>query len=225
MRRALSLSLALSAVLAVPSIGRAQSVPSPYRYVERAQSLGLDAGYLWIDTGKYDTNPQSGPLIQIQYRGRFAGPVSGVATLGAVPTNRSIYTRASGAATATKVDEASSLLVMAEAGLRLSITGPRTWHGLQPAIAATGGFVGDLGSRTEIESQLAGDQLVALGPAFAVGVSAGTDWYPTDRLSVRLQAADHLWRRRTPAGLTDSGSRETEWTHNLGITVGAALHF
>jgi hypothetical protein len=193
--------------------------------VEQAQSLGVDAGYLMIDAGKYDANPESGPLIQIQYRGRFAGPVSGVATLGAVPTNRPVYTRASGADAGTQVGEASSLLVLAEAGLRLSITGPRTWHGLQPAIAATGGIVGDLGSRTEVESQLAGDQLVALGPAFAVGLSAGTDWYPTDRLSVRLQAADHLWRRRTPAGLTDSGARETAWTHNIGITVGAALHF
>jgi hypothetical protein len=225
MRRALFLTFGLSALLGTPCLARAQSVPSPYRYVERAQSLGIDAGYLLIDAGQYDTNPQSGPLVQIQYQGRFAGPVSGVATLGLVPTNRSIYTRANGAATATQVDEASSLLVMAEAGLRLSITGPRTWHGLQPAIAATGGFVGDLAGRTEIETQLAGDQLVALGPAFAVGLSAGTDWYPTDRLSVRLQAADHLWRRRTPAGLTDSGSRETAWTHNIGITVGAALHF
>jgi hypothetical protein len=225
MRRALSLSFALTALFGVPHLARAQSVPSPYRYVERAQSLGVDAGYLNIDAGTYDVNPRSGPLIQIQYQGRFAGPVSGVVTLGAVPTDRPVYTRASGADSGTKLDEASSLLLLAEAGLRLSITGPRTWHGLQPAIAATGGFVGDLGGRTEIETQLGGDQLVALGPAFAVGLSAGTDWYPTDRLSVRLQAADHLWRRRTPAGLTDSGARETEWTHNLGITVGAALHF
>ena len=40
-----------------------------------------------------------------------------------------------------------------------------------------------------------------------------------------LRATDHIWRRTTPAGLTDSGTKETAWTNNLGVTVGAALHF
>lgn len=225
MRRSLLLSFAVIPLLAVPSMASAQSVPSPYKYVERAQALGLHAGYLNIESGKYDTNPASGPLFELRYDGRFAGPVSGVVSLGMVPTNRNVYTRGSTTATATKVDEASSLLLMAEAGFRLGITGPRTWHGLQPSVAVTAGVVGDMASRTEVESQLGGDQLVALGPAFALGASAGTDWYPTDRLSLELRATDHIWRRRTPAGLTDSGSRETAWSNNIGITVGAALHF
>ena len=225
MRRALFLSLSLPALLTAPSVARAQSVPSPYRYVEQAQSLGVDAGYLMIDAGKYDANPESGPLIQIQYRGRFAGPVSGVATLGAVPTNRPVYTRASGADAGTQVGEASSLLVLAEAGLRLSITGPRTWHGLQPSVATTAGIVTNLSGRTAEEKQLPGDQLVRLGPSFAVSPSAGTDWFPTERISLDPRVTDHIWRLATPAGLTDSGTKETAWTNNIGITVGAALHF
>ena len=40
-----------------------------------------------------------------------------------------------------------------------------------------------------------------------------------------LRVTDHIWRRATPAGLTDSGTKETAWTNNIGVTVGAALHF
>lgn len=225
MRSALFLALVLAPALVAPAALRAQRVPSPYTYLERAQSLGAQTGYVVIDEGQYDTNPRSGPLLELRYDGRFAGPVSAVAFLGAIPTERAVYTRADTSAAAVRLQDASSLLVMAEAGLRLSITGPRTWHGLQPSIAATGGIVADAAGRTEQETQLAGDQLVALGPALAVGLTLGTDWYPTERISVGARATDHIWRRRTPAGLTDSGTRETDWTQNVGLTVGAAFHF
>jgi hypothetical protein len=225
MRRAPFLIFALAPFLAAVPALRAQTVPSPYHYVEKAQSLGIHAGYVAVESGKYDTNPRSGPLIELRYEGRFAGPVSGIVVLGALPTNRPVYTRATGSSTAVRLADASSLLASAEAGLRLSITGPRTWHRLQPSVAATAGFVADLSGRTAEEKQLPGDQLVRLGPAFAVSPSAGTDWFPTERISLDLRVTDHIWRRETPAGLTDHGVKETAWTNNIGVTVGAALHF
>jgi hypothetical protein len=186
------LSLALGAIAAAPSVVRAQTVPSPYRYLERAQSVGLHAGYISMAEGNYQTNPTSGPLVELRYNGRFAGPVSAVGTVGLIPSDRPVYTRAGKDATAVRLGDASSLLAIAEAGLKLSITGPRSWRGLQPFITTTGGIVTNLAGRTDEEAELAGD---------------------------------HLWRRRVPAGLTDSGTREAEWSHNVALTVGAALHF
>jgi hypothetical protein len=225
MRRTPFLIFVLGPFLAVAPALRAQTIPSPYHYVEKAQTLGIHAGYLWTERGKYDTNPTSGPLVELRYEGRFAGPVSAIASVDFLSSDRPVYTRAAGATTSVRLPDASSLVASAEAGFRLSITGPRTWHGLQPSVATTAGLVTNLAGRTDEEKQLPGDQLVRLGPAFAVSPSAGIDWFPTERISLDLRATDHIWRRTTPAGLTDSGTKETAWTNNVGVTVGAALHF
>jgi hypothetical protein len=225
MRRTPFLIFTLAPLLAAAPALRAQSVPSPYHYVEKAQALGVHAGYVMLESGRYDTNPTSGPTVELRYEGRFAGPVSGIASIGFISSDRPVYTRATGSTTMVRLPDASSLLTDAEAGFRLSITGPRTWHGLQPSVATTAGIVANLAGRTAEEKQLPGDQLVRLGPSFAVSPSAGTDWFPTERISLDLRVTDHIWRLATPAGLTDSGTKETAWTNNIGITVGAAFHF
>ena len=89
----------------------------------------------------------------------------------------------------------------------------------------SGGLITDIAGRSDLETDanLPETQLIDFGPSFAVGASGGTDWYLSERLSVRAAARAHMWRFTTPAGL--AGTEQTEWLRNVGGTLGFAFHF
>lgn len=230
MRRFHAFSWLLGALLlgGAPAVVRAQNIPSPYRHIEPAHSVAFFAGYLATERGDLGLGLASGPTFGARYAGRFAAPVAGVVRLAATPSERTIYGRANAndpSAPLNELGTASATILSAEAGLRLLITGPRTWHSIAPYLETTGALMSVAGSRTEAESQLASNQIVDFGPSFAVGVSAGTDWFLTDRLSVELAVQGLLWRLNVPEGLSSTGSEEAEWTKNLGLTIGGSFHF
>lgn len=206
----------------------AQTIPSPYRHIERAQSLSLFGGYLSTSRGDLDLGLASGPTFGLRYAGRFAAPVAGIVRVSVTPSERTIYTRSDANdpdSPLEAVEDASATILSAEAGVRLLLTGPRTWHSLAPWVQATGGVITVAGSRTAAESQLPTGQVVDFGPSFAVGVATGTDWFLTDRVSANLSLDGLLWRLPIPEGLSDTGSEESEWTRNYGFSIGVAYHF
>ncbi|HEX6924512.1 MAG TPA: hypothetical protein VF167_03755 [Longimicrobiaceae bacterium] len=227
--RAAALLLAAAALsTAEPYAAEAQHIPSPYRHIEPAQSLSLYSGYLSTSRGDVGIGLASGPTIGLRYAGRIAAPVAGIARLSMTPSERTIFGRENvndPASPLTELGEVSATIVAAEAGLRLLLTGPRTWHALAPYIEATGALVSVSGSRTEEERELPTNQVVDFGPSFAVGVGTGTDWFLTDRLSINLGLQGLLWRLSIPEGLSSTGREDSEWTRNYGVTVGAAYHF
>lgn len=216
---------ALAAALTAPAGAlTAQSIPSPYRYLEEGQAVTLYGGYLDTDTGERDLGPQSAPLVGARYNIRFAGPVSGELGASFLPSRRSVRVRsATGDSTLSTLGEVDAPLILAEAGLRFQVTGPRSWRGLAPFVSATGGLISDLAGTSSLEEEVPEDQRVDFGPAFAVGLSAGTDWYLTRRLSVQVAGRGYLWRFGTPTGFT--GREENDWLRGLGGTAGVAFHF
>ena len=226
--RAGLLSALAGVAMTVAGSATAQSIPSPYEYIETAHSLSLYGGHLTTDRGELGLGLESAPIVGLRYTGRFADPVAGVARIWAGPSERTVYTRTDPTdleAPLTAIDETSAAVLGAEVGLRLLLTGPRTWHSLAPYVEATGGLLSVGGSRTDTEQELATNQIVDFGPAFAVGVAAGTDWFLTDRISANVSLNGLLWRLGIPEGLSTTGSDEAEWTRNYGFTVGAAFHF
>ena len=217
-------SLVVLVLFAIGSPLAAQVVPSPYRFLERSQGIGLHAGYLFTDRGEFDTGPHSAPIVGLEYRGRFAGPLSGVAGVSYLPSQRTVYGPGTNNAVQALGDTDAHVL-QAMAGLEFTVTGARTWNSLAPFLGATAGLIADLAGRSSLEkdANLAETHLVELGPSFAVGGSAGTDWFINDRFSVRAALRGHLWRFETPAGL--AGTEETEWLKNGGGTLGVAFHF
>lgn len=209
--------------------GAAQSIPSPYRYVESTQSASVFAGWLLTDTGDNETGPHSAPLIGGRYTVRLSGPLSGEVGLGIVPSQRTVQRRISAVGDSLRlepVEDVNALVLMGEAGLRFHLAGPRTWNGLAPYVAASGGGVWDVLGTSSVDETLEETQRVDFGPGFAVGVGAGTDWFLSERLALRLEARDYLWRLTTPPGLTQAGQQEeTQWTNNLGLTLGVAVYF
>lgn len=228
MRHALSVTLVSAATLVLATATQAQTIPSPYQYLETSQSAGAWAGYLSTNTGDADVGPKSAPFLGTRYTIRLAGPLSGTAGVAMIPTSRTIYERVTLSADEMELEaigEADLLLLMGEGGLRFNFTGPRTWNSLAPYVGASLGVLGNVLRRPAIEEELEAAQRVSFGPAFALGLNAGTSWFLTERFSIQAEASNRLWRVTTPEGLTLAGSRETQWTNNLGITFGAALHF
>lgn len=239
MRRTLTAILALAASLGGASALRAQSVPSPIRYIEPKHSFGVSLGYLFtspaveINETQVEFGPQSAPMIDARYQIRFGGPLSGEVRAGFIPAKRRVYEPTGetnpSAFVPREVGTQDMAMVVGEAGLVFHLTGPRTWHGLAPFLAGTGGIVSDLnrGSDLEEDFNIPETTRYDFGPGFAIGLGLGTDWFPTRRLSVRVEARDRLWQIKAPQGLANlAGQRSvSEWTHNFSVNLGAALHF
>ena len=237
MRRTLIAALALGALFGGGSALRAQSVPSSIRYVDPKQSIGISGGYLFtspaveINDEQIEYGPQSAPMVDARYQIRFGGPLSGEVRVGFSPTRRTVYAPTTEQNTElfvpVEVGEEDVALLLGEAGLVFHLTGPRTWNGLAPFVGGTGGLVTDLNRESELEEDVVEAARYDFGPAFALGLGAGTDWFPTRRLSVRVEARDRLWKVEAPSQIaTLAGQRSvSEWTHNFSLSFGAALHF
>jgi hypothetical protein len=220
--RRVSLLVVLLAAVATPVAG--QVVPSPYRFLEKAQGISLQGGYVATQRGELDAAPHSAPVVQLEYLGRFAGPLSGTVAVTYMPTQRTVYDF-DASNTLTPLGDVDARLLEAMAGLEFTLTGPRTWHSLAPFVGARGGLVIDLAgvSKLEKDAELTDEQRIDFGPSFAVGATAGADWFLTERLSIRAAGRGHLWRFTTPAGL--AGKERNEWLKNGGGTLGVAFHF
>jgi hypothetical protein len=223
--------LTLTAVALAPGL-QAQEITSPYRHIETSHSIGLFAGYLWTDRGAEgrEIGLESAPLMGLRYSLRLGGPATGEASASFAPSRREIYQRAPGATEGELVSTGHTIpttLMFLEAGVRFQLTGPRTWNGLAPYLGASGGLVTDLGrgAATEEEIELPADQRFRLGPGLAVGVTAGTEWFLTERVSLRFEARNLIWRLTSPAGFNPATGVETRWTNNPVLSVGGALHF
>ena len=234
-RTVLLLALALAAGARAAA---AQTVPSPYDYLEETQATGVFGGFLITDPDVSLTDStslplgvRSGPVFGIRYQVRASGPLSIDGSIGISPTDRRLF--------GVEVDEDSTFtgpldlettvpatVLMVDLGLRFHLTGPRTWNGLAPFVVGTGGLAGDIRGTFAEETDIPDAALFRFGPSFAVGAGLGTDWFPTRSASIRVEAMGRLWRVSTPEGfLADRTEERSEWNPAVSVSVGGALHF
>ncbi len=228
-RNLLILVLLLAALGGAERLAAQERVPSPFRYVEETHSAGAYAGYLWTEAGDLDLGPQAAPQFGVRYSLQLGGPVAGVAAVGLILSERTVFALRADPDNPQQtiplpVGTTSMPLLLVEGGVRLNLTGPRTWHGLMPYLGATGGLVTDLARNEPEDLEIPEDERFRFGPGFAVGLGAGTDWFLTPRLSLRAEIRDQIWRIALPETFTGP-QRETRWTNNLGLSIGAAVHF
>lgn len=234
---------ALLAALALTLGARAaaaQTITSPYEFIEPSIRVGVTAGYLFTSTDVTLTDstsaalgPKSAPVFGLNFAYRVSGPVSLEVGASVSPTERQLFGPVFNVDSTVVTAEdlgvsVPATIVMGDVGLRFHLTGPRTWNGLAPFVAASAGITADVRGtfQEEREAGLASTELFRFGPSFALGAAVGTDWFLSQRASVRLEANGRLWRMRTPAGLlSNRDADQREWNPVGGVSVGGAIHF
>lgn len=236
------LSRTLLPALALLALGagaaQAQTVPSPFRYIELKSSVEITGGYLFTDpelavndsiTAEF--GPRSAPMITARYNRRFGGPVSANLGLSFIPSERRVISAAEGqdSAFVGVIDTGelvSAPIALLEGGIRFHITGDRTFRGLAPYVMGVGGVAAEIGGARGGEKDLPDDERFSFGPSFAVGAGTGLDWFPTPSFSLRTELSYRIWRLAVPEGFATARNADiNEWNGNAGVSVGAAFHF
>ncbi len=233
MRNSLRLLLPiLGGLLVCASSTRAQTIPSPYRYVDERQSISVFGGYLATDAGRLDLGPESSPLFGARYSIRLGGPFDAEARATFIPTTRTVWDTTAVAGELLEVGEADLSLALLEGSLRFNLTGPRTYRGFMPYFLAGGGVALTVSDdeALENEAEIGARVRFDFGTRFAGHVGAGIEWFVTRRLALRAEARDVFWRLPTPPGLADfldevQSVPDSEWVQNFEFSLGAAFHF
>jgi outer membrane protein with beta-barrel domain len=223
-----SLLVAVIGLAVVGEAARGQSITSPYRFVDQSQSAGVFGGYFTTSTGFLDLGPNSGPVFGLRYGIRLSGPFTVEADAGYFPTTRTVLDTA--LAEIRRVGEVDMNLAVVNAALRFNLTGPRTWHLLQPFLVAGVGAAIDLSGTSAFEEEnVESDVRFDFGTSFAGQIGGGIEWYPTDRFTLRLDARNLLWKVETPliflGGAFGEGIETDEWLHNGFFTLGISIRF
>ena len=232
----LILALAIAAPLAVgPRAAPAQTVPSPYRFVEPGQDIGPFYAWLRTDRGSAKLGPKSGSVFGLQYTLRLNGPMQVGAFAGYMSAQRDIIDpRAEGGARKIGVEDLT--LIMLGGRLHLNLTGARTWHNLMPYVTGGLGMAIDATAEptcalnpTSAQCRLSTRDRYDFGNSFMGQVGLGTAWLLSERIGLRFTVHDNIWRIKSPPGFQDADvtlrvvPSETEWVNN--IMVGAGLSY
>lgn len=216
----------------------AQSIDSPYDFVDPTMEIWVFGGGVLTERGTLDTGPGSGPIGGLGYTLRVSGPFNLDARLALVPTSRRVYTVVQADTAAIVEDPTVGLeqigtadlsLLLADASLRFDVTGPRTWNRLQPFVLIGVGAAFSVTSDNEAEDALPED--VDLRVRFQNGVTghvgAGIELYMSDRFTLRAEARDLLWKVHVPEGFRTRHRvvAEDQWVQTAQLTLGLGIRF
>jgi hypothetical protein len=227
--RRLSLCLCLTVAVLAPVTAAGQRIASPYTFLETSQSISPFAAYFATGGGSIDLGPSAGVMFGARYGIRISGPFTLEAEAGFFPGTRAVLDTVPSDTTLRQIGEADFTALALQAGLRFNLTGPRTWHRLQPFVLFGGGVVLDFSGASLVDDDLPSDVRFEFGTTFAGQFGGGIEWYPSERLSMRLDARNVLWKLTTPEGFL-TGDRALsipgdEWTQNFMMSAGFAIHF
>jgi hypothetical protein len=218
------------AAASFPTQGRGQVVPSPYRFIDSRQEAGPLLAFVSPGTGRFGYGPKPGLALGGRYGIHLGGPIGAEGVVLLLPTNRDLIDpgRVEGDRV---VGEVPSHLLLLDARLRLSLTGDRTWNGLNPILFAGGGVGFDLaGESSEEDALLLEQDHFEFGTSFEGVMGAGVRWFASDRFLVRADLGLYLWQLESPPGFREAargfeGVAEKEWVSGPSFSLGAAFHF
>lgn len=239
-RTLLAAGLLLTLGLAGPAQGAAQSISSPYRFVERSQGLYAFGSSVVTDRGTLDTGPGAGIAMGLGYNVRISGPFTFAARVTYFPTDRRVYDDNSTVADSTELRQnpmfglqqigtADLTLMLLDATLRFNATGPRTWNRIQPfALLGIGGAV-VVASDNSAEATLPSDRelRVRFRNGFTGHVGAGLELHVSERFSIQADVRDLLWNLDIPQGFLTTGRvvGSDEWVQTAHFGLGLTFRF
>lgn len=193
---------------------------SPYHDIRRGAMVRVVSGYLSGSRGKIPVGASHGATggLRLEYQ---ANNVLIFTTGISYARTDAFYVTAFDTVPRT-VGPVNNSLVMADAGIQLSLTGGKTFHGFQPYAGGTLGLV--FGSR--IAADTSGYQF---GTKFAYAPEAGIRWYPTRRMSFELGGRVVYYKLQYPPAyklrLLPFNAPLSEMTAHPWATAGVAWTF
>jgi hypothetical protein len=225
MRPRLWYSLALLAGLQAlgTSAARAETIPSPYTFIEGRQEAGIFVGQVDAASGRFGFGPKGGLTFGGRWGIELAGPVS-LEGVGSVIDGTRDVVHPGRVEGDRVIGEAEVMLTSFDARFKFSFTGDRAWHGISPFIVAGGGMIFDLSGDAPADELLDAPDRFSFGNSFIGTTGLGTRWFVTDRVTLRVDGTFSLWKIDTPPGFSDPARglenvEQGEWVRALGLTL------
>ena len=214
---------------AVTTPAHAQTVPSPYRFVDTRQEAGLFVGTSSVATGRFGFGPGGGLNAGARWGIALSGPLGFEVAAGVISGTRDIINPAKVIGD-LKIGEADQRIATADARLRFTLTGDRTWHRLAPLFVAGGGIAIGLGGDSPLDKELASDDRFHFGTSFFGTLGGGVRFGLTDRLALRGDALFSLWKIGTPPGFSAStrafsNVEQSEWTRGRHLSLSVVYRY
>jgi hypothetical protein len=213
----------VTVLVCAPSAIDAQSIPSPFDYLERRQELGLFSGWASFEEGRFGYGPSGGTPLGARYGIELSGPLGFEGTAAVIDGTRDVVDpgRVEGDRV---IGQADALMTVIDARLRFTFTGRRSWHGFAPFFVAGGGLALDLADESDLDTQLLPEDVFEFGTSFFGNFGLGTRWFVTDRFALRGEGTFSLWKIDTPPGFSDpdrdfGNVEDGEWLRGTWLTL------
>ena len=211
------------------SAAAGQTIPSPYRFFETRQELSAFGGQISPGTGRFGYGPGPGQMVGVRYGLELSGPLSVEGVASWIPTTRDVVDP-SGFVGARTVGSADVQLFAADVRFKLSLTGQRVWHNLNPFLFAGAGMARDFAQADPADLDLDEDDRFEFGAAFMSVLGGGLRWFVKDPWIVRADGGLHLWKLDAPIGfrLVDRGFGDvgsSEWVSAPSISISLGYRF
>lgn len=228
----------LAALAAAATPAAPQQIDSPYDFVDSSMGFWAFGSAVFTDRGPIDIGPKSGYAVGVGYTVRISGPFNFDTRVAYLPTERDVFTvvptepelvEADPRAGLQQIGTADLHLMLLDGSLRFDITGPRTWHRLQPyALIGAGGVI-RVATDDAVDQDLPDDSDLAVRfrNGFTGHVGGGVEFYASQRFAVRLDARDILWKIHVPNGFfTDNRNIDSDqWVQTAHVSVGLSYRF
>ena len=201
----------------------AQSIPSPYRFLERRQESGPFAGYMTVNAGRFGYGPKGGALAGGRWGYELGGPVSIEGVAGLLTGERDVVDPGRDEGDRV-IGQAPVLVSTMDARLKFSLVGQRSWRGISPFLVFGGGVAMDLAGVDELDEELLAADRFEFGSGFFGTLGAGTRIFLTESVAARLDGVFSLWKLDTPPGFSDperdfEDVESGEWSEGLSLSI------
>ncbi|MCH1571742.1 MAG: hypothetical protein L7S64_10390 [Longimicrobiales bacterium] len=211
------------ACLGLPVFGAAQTIPSPFEYLERRQEAGIFSGVHGAGTGRFGYAPSGGPMFGARYGLELSGPLGLEGTISFIDSERDVIDPSQIEANRV-IGRTDQLLTTIDARIRFSFAGRRMWKRLSPFLTMGGGAVIGAGGDDTLDQTLLAEDVFSFGSSFYGNLGLGTRWFMTDQLALRADGLFSLWKVDTPPGFSDPGRafsevEDGEWLRGTGFSL------
>ncbi len=230
-----SLLLALALPLPTTAMAQAGHPPSgsPYRDIRYGHSVLLNVGQFGGGGGRLELGPHDGTLYGLRYDIRVSGPIQFGFSVANGTLERLIQDPDDSVATRTS-GPVPQKVTFAELAIQFNLTGSKTWRGLAPYIAGSGGLALSGGVPADTTGY-------DFGNKFYIVPAAGLRFFLTPNIHLRAEARSVFWKLSYPVSFAEEPAEEPgdaaspnallpdgrldEWTSSRWLLIGLGVSF